>query len=134
MRLATAIGIVEGKSEARIEPELRGIDALCARWANEVWDWVSGQKNPIYRGMREREGAAAPSGPPNVSDDAMLLDKVLAKSEARYFALVTVWYVQGGSSTQKAIRLHTNRTDLYARWRRTLEYLKGRLHGEGLDI
>lgn len=131
---AAQIVDVTGRIDGRIDEELRGIDALCARWATEAWDWPSPQKSPIYRGMREREGAAAPGSPPQISDESMLLDRVLAHSDRRYYALVTVWYVYTGSVTVKAKRLHTNRTDLYHRWRRTLEYLKGRLHGLGLTI
>lgn len=84
--------------------------------------------------MREREGAAAPGAPAKISDQVMLLDRVLAQADPRYYALVTVWYVNAGPVTVKARRLQTNRTDLYHRWRRTLEYLKGRLHGLGLTI
>jgi hypothetical protein len=121
-------------ASGRVDETLKGIDALCARWANELWDWTVRGRNPIYLGMMEAEGAAAPSPPPGVSDVVMQLDGILAGSDERYRALVVVWYVRSDPVIIKAKRLGTNRTDLYQRWRRTLEYLKGRLNGMGVDI
>jgi hypothetical protein len=116
-----------------LEEDLRFVDLLCNQWAREAQEGEGRRSNALYRVIREREGAGSPGPPPAMSDNALALDVILAKSDPRYRALVVVWYCEGGSIAIKAKRLHTNRTDLYALWRRTLEYLKGRLHGVGID-
>lgn len=117
----------------RLDDDLRFVDLLCSRWAQEARDGEGRRSNALYRVIREREGAGSPGPPPAMSDTALALDVILAKSDPRYRALVVVWYCEGGSIAIKAKRLSTNRTDLYAVWRQTLEYLKGRLHGVGIE-
>lgn len=126
--------IAETRSATRLDADLQAVDALCTRWAREAFEWGGGGQHPIYRMMRLREGAVFGGADAPISDEVLVLDGILASSEPRYFALCRVWYVDGGSITAKAKRLHTNRTDLYALWRRTLEYLKGRLHAKGIEL
>lgn len=121
-------------AETRLDDDLKGMDGLCQRWAREAFDWEKRCANPIYRAMKEREGAALPTGEERMSYEVGILCDVLASADERYNAVVEVWYTQGGSVKQKAGRLGTNRTDLYSQWRRTLEYLRGRLHAEGVEV
>lgn len=117
-----------------LDDNLRGVDELCDRWAREAGDWSRREVNPIWRAMREREGASLPGGETPMSDDVAALDRIIAHAEPRYRAVVEVWYKGGGTVSVKARRLGTNRTDLYGLWRRTLEYLRGRLHADGVTI
>lgn len=120
---------------SNLHENLRGVDALCQRWVQEAWDYQGGPAHPIWRAMREREGAALPGGEPTMSTEVSVLDRILARSEERYKACVTVWYVDRHESiVSKARKLGTSRTELYALWRRTLEYLRGRLHAEGVNV
>lgn len=123
---------LDERPAGKLEEDLRFVDLLCVQWAREVHEWDGRERNIIHRMIREREGAVT-GHPVPISDNVQALDSILAKSDPRYHALVFVWYVHGGSIKQKAQRLHTNRTDLYGVWRRTLEYLKGRLHGVGIE-
>jgi hypothetical protein len=84
--------------------------------------------------MHLRECAATPDTGPGIAGNVMTLDRILAESDGLYKAVIIEWYIRGGSVSQKAERLGTNRTDLYALWRRSLEYLRGRLHGQGVKI
>ena len=122
------------RSDSRISEDLRGVDALCERWAREAWDWTKRETSPLYRAMREREGAAAPGGPPVMSHEVAVLDSILASSEPRYLALVKTWYVSRDPVMVKARKLSVNRRKIYDLWRRTLEYLRGRLHAEGVNV
>lgn len=126
-----AVMAVEGY---RLDDSLKGVDELCARWAREAWDWPPRAANPIYRAMKQREGASLPGGPEVMSHDVEILCRILANAEPRYYAVVTVWYIRRDPVMVKARRLGTNRTDLYSMWRRTLEYLRGRLHAEGVNV
>ena len=118
----------------RLDDDLRFVDLLCTQWAREAFDDREGREsNMLYRWKRQREGIVSPGPPPAMSDNVLALDIILAKSDERYYALVYVWYREGGAVSEKAKKLGTNRTDLYALWRRTLEYLKGRLHGVGIE-
>lgn len=118
----------------RLDEDLRFVDLLCVQWAREAFDDREGREaNMLYRWKRQREGLVSPGPPPDMSDNVLALDIILAKSDLRYYSLVYVWYREGGSIKDKAKALGTNRTDLYALWRRTLEYLKGRLHGVGIE-
>lgn len=121
-------------AEWTLNENLRGVDALCERWAREAFDYPGGNVSPLWRAMREREGASLPGGPEVMSNEVLVLDGILANAEERYRACVKVWYVSGGPIKTKAKRLGTNRTDLYSLWRRTLEYLRGRLHAEGVQV
>jgi hypothetical protein len=132
--LATDVIDEMERRPTRVDPELQGVDALCARWAREAWDWPRREANPIYRAMREREGASLPGGPEAMSYEVGLLCEILAHSEPRYYALVKVWYVAHGTSDMRAKTLRISRSQLYSLWRRTLEYLRGRLHAEGVKI
>lgn len=118
----------------QLDDSLKGVDQLCVRWAREAWDWPKREANPIYRAMREREGAALPGGQEVMSHDVGVLCDILAKAEPRYYAVVKVWYTSNEAVVVKARKLGTNRTDLYVLWRRTLEYLRGRLHAEGVNV
>lgn len=117
----------------RLDEDLRFVDLLCVQWARERENPEGREQNILYRIKRQRDGVASPGPAPDMSDNCLALDIILAKSDQRYYALVYVWYVEGGSIAIKAKNLGTNRTDLYALWRRTLEYLKGRLHGVGIE-
>lgn len=121
-------------ADGRLDDNLKGVDELCARWAREAWDWPPRAVSPIYRAMKEREGAALPGGQSVMSHDVGVLCEILAKAEPRYYSVVKVWYINRDPVMVKARRLNTNRTDLYVLWRRTLEYLRGRLHAEGVNI
>lgn len=120
------------RAATKLDEDLRFVDLLCVRWAYESEEPEGRQQNAIYRLMRLRNGAVY-GGYEGMSDTVLTLDVILAKSDPRYLALCSVWYKDGGSVSAKAKALGTNRTDLYALWRRTLEYLKGRLHGEGIE-
>lgn len=116
----------------RLDEDLRFVDLLCVKWARESEDGDGRKQNAIYRLMRLRNGAVF-GGYEGMSDNAFALDRILATSDPRYLALCVVWYKEAGSISDKAKTLGTNRTDLYGLWRRTLEYLKGRLHGVGIE-
>lgn len=124
--------IEQTRVATRLDEDLRFVDLLCVQWARESQDGEGREQNAIYRLMRLRNGAVF-GGYECMSDNVAALDHILAKSDPRYFALCSVWYKDGGSISAKAKALGTNRTDLYALWRRTLEYLKGRLHGVGIE-
>jgi hypothetical protein len=130
--MTAAVVITSGDSH--LHENLRGVDALCSRWAHEAFDYAGGGAHPLWRLMRERAGASLPGGKEVMSNEVLILDGILANAEPRYRSCVTVWYCEAGPIVSKAKRLGTNRTDLYATWRRTLEYLRGRLHAEGVDV
>src|SRR3954471_22585783 len=57
--------------------ELRPVDNLCDRWAKQAFDWPARRSNPIYRLIKQAEGAALPTGPDPMDDDVAILDKVI---------------------------------------------------------
>lgn len=119
---------------SRIEDDLRPIDALCKRWWDQLHDRPQGTLHPIARAMLQAAGAGQPGFPPPVSDEVVILDRILADSEPRYLILLRVWYGYNDSIVAKAKALSMSRDALYQRWRRSLEYLRGRMHGEGVKI
>lgn len=128
------LATIERTTSRRLDPILIGTDELCSRWAHDAYDYAGGQAGVLWKAMREREGASLPGGPDIIADDVVELDRILASSEPRYLALVTVWYCQGGSVEQKAKRIHTDRANIYRLWHRTLEYLRGRLNAVGISV
>lgn len=128
------------KVASRLDEDLRFVDLLCTQWAREAFDDREGREsNILYRIKRQRDGVATPGPEPGMSDNVFQLELILSacmrsETDHRYYALVYVWYRERGSVSVKAKTLGTNRTDLYALWRRTLEYLKGRLHGVGIEV
>lgn len=119
----------------QLDPTLEGVNALCERWAEETWEYYStGAVNPIYRLIREAEGAPLPSGLQGISNDTLALDQILATCEDRYRLLVVRWYRYDDSVDQKARKLGLSRAQLYQEWRRVLEYLRGRLHAMGINV
>jgi hypothetical protein len=117
----------------RIDDVLKGVDRLCDRWKDEAFDWPPSGATPIYRGMKQREGAALPGGPALMSDEVSMLDTVLARSPREHL-FVVVWYVQGGSIAQKGARLGISRAQMYIEHKAVLGYLRGHLHARGLQI
>lgn len=117
-----------------LDESLKGIDALCERWAIQTKDYYGGSASSIWKIMREREGAGMSGGGLIISADVLCLESVLVDAEDRYLLMVKVWYGSTSSVDQKAKRLGMSRTELYGQWRRTLEYLRGRLHAIGVNV
>lgn len=116
---------------------LEPMHQLCERWATTAFDWVQRQSNPIYRAMRQAEGAALPSEPPPMADDVLALDGVLADCKInvpRIYLFVILCYTKSGTSDTRATRLGMSRAAFYVRWKETLSYLTGRLHAKGIDL
>ena len=119
---------------AAFEEGIEGVDALCKRWASLLRDGREAGLHPVAKLMLQAAGAGEPGAPPEIPDDIMVLDRILASSAPEYHALVVVWYRHSDAVIVKAKNLHISRQELYNRWKRTLEYLKGRLHGEGVVL
>jgi hypothetical protein len=117
----------------RVDDVLKPIDVLCEQWKEQAFDWPPTGATPIYRGMKQREGAALPGGPPVMTDAVQMLDRVLASSPREHMFIV-VWYVHGGSISQKGHRLGISRSQMYIEHKATLGYLRGRLHSQGLNV
>lgn len=118
-----------------LREELKPTDALCHRWSREAWDWPPTNANPIYRGMRQREGAPQPGPPPKMSDEVSRLDRILARLDERDFLLVKVVYCQGGSMEQKAGRIGlADRRRIYERLNDVLREIRGALREHGVRV
>ena len=110
------------------------MDELCVRWSQQAFDWTKSNANPIYWMMRQAEGAPLPGGDEVMHDDVLALDGAIRRSHESVYALIYVWYCQGGSVEQKASRLNKSRSALYSDWRTYLAYLRGRLHHLGIFV
>lgn len=118
---------------AHLEP----MHQLCERWAATAFDWEQLQSNPIYRAMRQAEGAALPTEPPPMADDVLALDGILADCRIKLplvYKFVVVCYTKSGTSDTRASKFGMSRAAFYARWKETLSYLLGRLHTKGIDM
>jgi hypothetical protein len=120
--------------------ELRPIDELAVRYYRHAWD-SGGTVHPLERLRQLHDGAVMGGVIAPMPDDELLFDHVRAKmgiSEApgiiRNRCVLDVWYGTGGSSQQKAKRLHVGRTTLYTYWQGALSYMRGRLNERGLRI
>lgn len=117
----------------RIDDVLKPVDELCEMWKEQAFDWPPSGATPIYRGMKQAEGAALPSGPTQMSDAVQTLDRVLAAAP-RERLFVIVWYTQGGSIAQKGHRIGISRAQMYIEHKAILGYLRGHLHARGLQV
>ena len=112
-----------------LEDSLQPVDALCARWVRDAVRWsMASNEHPMWRGER------GSGEEPTLSDEVMLLDKVLATAPKHYVMVVKEWYSHDEVIEAKAKRIGISRSSLYQLWHRSLEYIRGRLHGEGLNI
>lgn len=107
--------------------DVRDMDRLAVRWSQQAFEWAGRRANPIYRGMKEREGAVHPGPPRPMDDDVLEFDQALAHSHRAVYAFLYVWYCEGGSIEQKAERLGLGRTAIYERHRCYLSYLRGQI-------
>lgn len=131
--MLTGIDPLDFAAEYRIADDLKPVDRLCDRWKEQAWDWPPGGGTPIYRAMKEAEGAGLPGGFRQMSDDVLALDGILARSP-HHRAFVVIWYVQGGSIEQKGRRLRISRSQMYKEHAKVMSYLQGRLHAAGVKV
>lgn len=107
--------------------DVRDMERLAVRWSQQAFEWEGRKANPIYRGMREREGAVHPGPPRPMDDDVLEFDTAIAHSHPAVYAFLYLWYCEGGSIEQKGERIGLSRTAMYEHHRWYLAYVRGQI-------
>jgi len=110
-----------------LDYELGAVDRLLGRWAPYALSEANLGRtlHPIARAIIQAEGAALPGAPPEMPDDVLAVDRVIAKAPAAVKFVIQIWYCTGGSSAQKAKRLNCSRAMVYQLWNGALRYVQG---------
>lgn len=121
--------LAEQAREYPLPDDLRPMDALAARWAQQAFEWQQSNANPIYWAMREAEGAALRGGTaPTMDEDVLAFDQCVRRCHAAVYAFFYVWYCTGGSVDQKARRIGMpGRSAMYKRRDIYLSEIRGQL-------
>jgi hypothetical protein len=136
----TEAALMEAVNDGVISEMLKPTDELCHRWAQQVGDWEGRKSSSTYRAMMAAAGVLLEPGfPPQIAPDVAVLAKLLSHckvSEDNHwvYSIRHTHYCGGGSSDQKARRLHIARTKYYELVRLALSYLRGRLQDRGLKV
>ena len=113
--------------------ELRATDKMCDRWAKERRDIEASIKCTLHNMALRKEGVVL-EGPFEMSDASCYIDRIYLTSPAREKSLLVVWYTDSAPVVIKARKLGISRAQIYIEWKQLLAYVRGRLHGVGLDV
>ena len=117
--------------------DLQPMDTLCERWAIGAWDWKQDATTPIYRLMKQAEGAGQPGFRQPMADDILSLGKVLAperNEESKHWKMVCNVYVRRMSPDGLAAEMKISRSNFYIRLKETLSYLTGGMKMLGFQV
>jgi hypothetical protein len=113
--------------------ELVKTDKICDRWARERRSPRDSVKCTLHNMVLKKEGVVL-EGPHEMSDESLLVDRIFLTSPRKTQAILVVWYDDGRPVPQKAKKLGISRATLYSQWKEVLSYVRGRLHGFGVDV
>lgn len=117
----------------QLAEDLRGTDKLCDRWAKERRPPTETLKCTLYNMALVKEGVVL-DGPHEMSDESLLVDRIYLSSPTKTQSILIVWYADSAPVPQKAAKLGISRSGLYVVWKEVLSYVRGRLHGFGMDV
>jgi hypothetical protein len=116
-----------------LREELRKTDKMCDQWARERRDIAASLKCTLHNMALVKEGVVL-EGPFDMSDESLLIDRIYLSAPAKEKSILIVWYGDGAPVVIKAKKLGIPRSTLYVVWTEVLAYVRGRLHGFGVDV
>lgn len=117
----------------QLAEEFRKTDKMCDRWAKERRDVADSLKCTLHNMALRKEGVVL-EGPFEMSDDSLLVDRIYLSSPPKEQSILIVWYADSAPVPIKARKLGIARSSLYVVWKEVLSYVRGRLHGFGVDV
>lgn len=117
----------------QLPKELKAVNALVERWATQTANGRPMAANAIARAIAEAEGAALPGGTFVLSEEVMIVDRIIARASSRTKRILEVWYRTPHPAEVKAHRLGKefgipmSRSTLYTEIKAVLWWISGAL-------
>jgi hypothetical protein len=120
-----------------IENSLIATDRLLKQWANGA-DLVERGPgiHPLKKIQLMKDGAVfGGGGPIPEPKEVTICELLIRKSPQETQLFLKLWYRDTITPVGvKASRLGISRSEIYARWREQVNYIRGRLHGHGVKV
>jgi hypothetical protein len=113
-----------GGRPGALDPELVPTDRIMQGWAAGSGSGLPSEK------WDDRPKSRAP---PLDADTFLVVEGIYVRLPAKYKTLVHSWYRTPVPRSAIARSMGLPRTSVYLEWRSVLWYLRGRLHGAGVD-
>jgi hypothetical protein len=125
-------------SEVRYAPKLDvsliETDNLLKRWAAGERVGAGGGLHPLEAIRLLHDGAVLGGSDAPVAEEIMILDEIISTGPKDTRAFLQVWYQNSSPVYLKARRLGISRTLIYTKHKEHLQYIRGRLHGRGVNV